>query len=352
MSNTIFFLFTFVVIGVQSTYCQNVVHHSKIIGPLEGGFNDINQGVAANLLSMNIDQDNSNQISLAFITTYFQGGIHAAGGYAYELEGFSTWNLDLQTNIDQQINLGEGTPNTGELIHDSTSVYINQNQLILENAHTPSYSLNFNGQPDPLGHFYHQAALDRAIESHNQRLIGGSIVNVLSDGGRAAQVWHESGLWESATGKLLFRNQTQQENIIELLQDRRFVSVETGFSPDDQFFYVREFNQVYFNSGTETHTTSVELINTETFEQYPADKDVAFTHDGRFYATAVDGFPSLVSTSNGKVRQRYNIDGKIMTATVVSPDDQTVYIATHTNEIYVFPSQLPTSHADGWELYE
>lgn len=100
------------------------------------------------------------------------------------------------------------------------------------------------------------------------------------------------------------------------------------------------------------------MINTETLTEWDVDADVAFTSDSSFFVTLRDGYPSLVSVNSNRVLQRYDIGDTYMLAATFSNDDQTLYIATVKHNptadgtVYVFPSQLPTSSAECWEVYE
>ena len=92
----------------------------------------------------------------------------------------------------------------------------------------------------------------------------------------------------------------------------------------------------------------VYLINTQTFEQYEAACDVAFTSDSRYFVTERNGLPTLVDANTNENLLQYD-PGVRMTAATFSPDNQTLYIAGSDNIVYVFDSNLPT-RADNWML--
>lgn len=363
------------VIGITSNvliYSQETIKPVQIMGSFESGYTprELSNYIpdeTQHIHLLKFKQDNPDVLIAVFVfTKYFS----SFNGSLYTFLSSKTWEFDLQseitqlisednevTNIEETATLPNGESDrifrkpplqslsAGELIVDSTSVFIDGKQLMLENAFVPTYHYSLLGS--------RKIFLERAAASQTKNLIGGAL-KVEFLGGRQSGGYHKIALWNQLSGNMIFQATMDHEGPLD------FDCLKIGFSMNEQFFYLREINQFYSKPSVQVGqyntenilTTGILMVNTETFEEFPADKDVAFTNDGRFYVTAVDGVPSLVSTTHGKARQQYNIDGKIMTAAAVSPDDQHIYIATHTDEIYVFPSQLPTSHVEEWEVYE
>lgn len=342
MKSTIYLIIF--IIGINNIgVSQEVVKNTKILGPLESGYPTNYKGIPEAYSTkpsvgvMYFDIETPDRLNAIFIMAYIDGGQFRADRL---IDSFRKWEINVQSELPQLKEEKDGSPTIGELEFNQSNVIIDQNTLELENA-----VINNTFEDGFL--YSYNVFIDRVIVSNNNEFIGGTLKNKLNDGDRCYQDWNEIALWNRSNGSLLFQT-THFDTYFQTRCFGTFETISVGFSPDDQFFYFRELNQQY----STYFLNNVHIINTDTYEVLAGEQDIAFTHDGRFYVTADDTIPSLVSTSHGKVRQQYDIDGKIMTATAISPDDQTIYIATHTDEIYVFPSQLPTSNAECWEVYE
>jgi len=93
------------------------------------------------------------------------------------------------------------------------------------------------------------------------------------------------------------------------------------------------------------------LIDIETFTFLPANRDVAFTSDEKYYVTERDGMPSLVDMETHDVLLRYD-PGSTMTACCFSPDDARLYIACEDLKVYEFPSHVPDTAVENWAVFE
>lgn len=152
-------------------------------------------------------------------------------------------------------------------------------------------------------------------------------------------------LWDSINGENIYQ---QQSTFVAT----RIISFSVEATKNEQYVYMRDMTQLLKTDEYNYLTPSVTLVDTETLEQIPADKDVAFTSNYQHYVTAVNNTPTLINTNTQEAIQHYDIDGKIMTAATFSPDYQKLYVATLSDDIYVFPSQLPTSNIDNWDKYQ
>jgi len=85
----------------------------------------------------------------------------------------------------------------------------------------------------------------------------------------------------------------------------------------------------------------------ENLEFLPANRDVAFTSDSRYYVTELDGLPSLVDANTRETIHRYD-PGHTMTSCAFSEDEQKLYIACEDLQIYEFDSGLPQTAVSKW----
>jgi hypothetical protein len=93
------------------------------------------------------------------------------------------------------------------------------------------------------------------------------------------------------------------------------------------------------------------LIDVETFTFLPANRDVTFTSDEKYYVTERDGLPSLVDVETHDVLLRYD-PGSTMTACGFSPDDARLYIACEDLKVYEFSSHVPDTAVENWAVFE
>lgn len=286
----------------------------------------------------------------------------------YDIVKWSKHSLDLSTNeiIDSKTEsvqssiYPDGNQSTlFDMVHDVTSVIIEDERIVLQHAYTPRTIV-----PIHIGHEYVlRSGLERVAISPEKKWIGGMVrySNYQIDI-RLYQVSFPA-LWDPS-GKVVY-----PDPIVDFENYRAFNSFkaasEVKFSPDGNFFIARGIGNLLIietPNGPEAERTiplsSAFMINTETLTKWDVDADVSFTSDSRYFVTLRNGYPSLVSANSNRVLQRYDIGNTYMLAATFSNDDQTLYIATvkHNptadSRVYIFPSQLPTSHADAWELYE
>ena len=241
----------------------------------------------------------------------------------------SLQKFTILVNEDQGGNIPSfqyGDPNHIQMAKESL------NGVQLENVYT--------GESFP---YYEGVALFLPLLSYNKKYIGGFVWNA----GNIA-VLKSIGIWNANNGKII-----AYSPVVFRISDESPGEIEIRFSPSDRFLIARYAeNHEATDHITERHYEHLcYLLNTNTFELWPAHGDVAFTSDERWLVTGRDGMPTLVDAETGADLQRYDIGEKnIMTAACFSPDDRQLYIAGIDRKIYVFDSHLP-SHAAGWEVY-
>ena len=316
------------------------------------------------LFIMNINPLNNNWLDFGFhqFSLGFQDNIHDIVMWSKRTMDVSTGEI-IESKTESVQNSLHPKGNQSILfdtVHDASSIIMADEGIVLENAYTQNTLIE--KFPDP--HILN-SALERAVVSPNQQWIGGMIRYSNYTVDVRLYIVSFPALWDSS-GKVVFPNPFINRNP-GLESYRAFnafpTASEVKFSPDSQFFIARglgNFNSIDTPNGPEAERTiplpNAFMINTETLTEWDVDVDVAFTSDSRFFVTVRDGFPSLVSVNSNHVLQRYDIDDNLMLAATFSNDDQTLYIAAveysaaAEGTVYVFPSQLPTSHVQEWEL--
>lgn len=259
---------------------------------------------------------------------------------------------------DQQSYIGhEREPiQSSNIIFDTTSIVLNQKQVVLENSKFPRVTEG--------SYYTEQYGISSACLGEKNNLIGGAIY--LEQGGWG-EVYYGSFIpmiWNSITGENLFEG--------DLVYQRSMLNYSIGcyFSPTNKFLVVRGvrfsgkyplepfLSEIYPYSKPGKLYIDVIIIDLNSKFKEPSTweqiwqfyKDAAFTSDDRFLVTEWQGVPTLFSTYNLNVPLRRYETPAYMTACTFSPDEQKVYIACEDQKIYVFDANLPSAAA-GWEVY-
>ncbi|MBN2328574.1 MAG: hypothetical protein JXR73_15635 [Candidatus Omnitrophica bacterium] len=241
---------------------------------------------------------------------------------------------------------GEGNPFFGNLIHDASSVIIDGQTIILEDSYYYHEPFTLPGDPeDDLHTFGKDVYLDKAILSENKKWRGGIVQwSEISSYYHKHEFAHPIIIWNAEDGATIFHeipeeyfyltNRARVEGSVLYTFDLRFLR-------NDRYFFSR-------NAGPEIPEAL--MLDMETFEFIPVNRDIALTSDESYYVTERDGLPSLMDANTHEILMRYD-PGSTMTACCFSPDDRTLYIACEDLQIYAFDSSLPTTSLD-WKLHE
>ncbi len=256
-----------------------------------------------------------------------------------------------------------------DMVHDVSSVTVDGDTIFLEDAYSvipPSKEYPFITRK-----------LEQAGISPNREWIGGLVSRLYTTdspagGGHPVRI---PTLWDGE-GNLVYQVKypvPRYEPIRHIFNTPSNIQ----FSPDNRFFIARGL-EGYFSVATPNAYESVAtipypgsfMLDTETLLVWETERDVAFTSDSRFFVTERDSVPTLVNAYQNRGIHVYDIgevvlnksdwkNGEIigvpstrknmMLAATFSHDDQWLYIAGIDQKVYVFPSQLPTSHVEGWE---
>jgi hypothetical protein len=124
------------------------------------------------------------------------------------------------------------------------------------------------------------------------------------------------------------------------------------FSQNEKFLIFNIFSEgVKIADGRFVAITNSYLMDVETFKFLPANRDVEFTSDEKYYVTERNGLPSLVDVETHDLLLRYD-PGSTMTACCFSPDDAKLYIACEDLKVYEFPSHVPNTAVEDWAVFE
>jgi len=173
------------------------------------------------------------------------------------------------------------------------------------------------------------------IISPDKKKVGGVIFYVVYryDGHFVHHFYfNQPRLWDAAEGYVLFKTEYAEDLL-------KACVIETRFSPDSRYFYVRY-----------PKTFNIDLIETATLTTIPAQGDVAYNSDVHYMVTGRNGLPTLVDLTTMEEIHKYEIAGA-MTACAFSPDDKELYIVDANRTLYIFDSKLPTLVVD-WEIFE
>ncbi|MFB3787841.1 MAG: hypothetical protein ACE15F_15890 [bacterium] len=255
------------------------------------------------------------QILSVYLPFYYEEMAYAAVDHVFQVD----WNLtDHSYKLLKPDTLPVGD-HPLEINRESNSIRLNEHEL----------SLEINPGAYPI----------LAILSPDKTCIGG----VLKQDGDFFTYADIPVLWSASTGRFI-HNSTQSYSYGH--------ASENQFSRDGRYFYSRGNRNHSFGKPLSSHEyrmiLDVWMIDTQTREPIDASADVAFTSDLRYFLTERGKVPTLVDAETHQSIQRYDLGGLRMTAAVFSDDNQYLYIAGEDNNIYVFPSQLPSAVSD-WE---
>lgn len=202
------------------------------------------------------------------------------------------------------------------------------------------------------------------IESPNHKWIVGLVDGVHEDDTSSAPCpdyyWHRIQLWNAETRQTIMQGVSPyadlsmgvnvKTNYYFQPAQRMYTSVKKAFfSSDNRFCMLECLNDP--NQTGKYSPTVIHLIDTENRRFLPANRDVAFSSDCRYYLTERRGKPSLIDANTHKTVARYET-GSTMSSCSFSSDDQKVYIACEDLQIYEFDSHIPGTAVEDWELYE
>jgi hypothetical protein len=162
--------------------------------------------------------------------------------------------------------------------------------------------------------------------------------------------WYRLQLWDAETGQSLVKGISP---FVDLaygldLKNNYFLTptfkylylplIRTSFSPDGRYFAASFFNGMDKIGDYRIMHTAAHLIDGKEKKFLPANRDVSFTSDSRYYVTERDGLPSLVDAETQDVIVRYD-PGSVMTACCLSLDEKKIYIACEDLQVYEFESK-------------
>ncbi len=329
------------------SFSQNIVPADLNLQLNRNDFLQINFPLMTNAGIYNIEPfTNGESVTLTFYGMisdssggqYFSIGIYEEQTVSLHIKSRGISTIDYHS-LNRPLDLISPT-----LIHDASSILNDNKQIQLSNA-----VYQFQDMFCEFRLYNKWCTIKRDLRtfvlSPSKKYIVGYLGNTVSSGNARSSFstfWYTAGIWDSQTGNNLF------------LEDPAYASIDRGepmsfafdiaFSPSNRFVIFRQAK------GYLSLPYSV-LVDTKTFQEWQADKDVAFTSDSRFFVTERGGAPTLVDAQHNRNLQTYDVGESIMHAATFSEDGETLYIATGDDKIYVFPSQLPTSHVEGWESY-
>jgi hypothetical protein len=207
-------------------------------------------------------------------------------------------------------------------------------------------------------------AVQYTIESPNHRWIAGLVDGVHEDPTSTAPLpdyyWHRIQLWDVETGQTIMQGVSPyadlsmgvnvKTNYYFQPAKRIYTSVKKAFFSSDNRFCMMECLNDPNHTGKYSPTV-IHLIDVENRRFLPANRDVAFSSDCRYYVTERRGKPSLIDANTHKTVARYET-GSTMSSCCFSPEDRKVYIACEDLQIYEFDSHIPETAIVDWELYE
>jgi len=265
-----------------------------------------------------------------------------------------------------------GPPYSGSLIREASFVVIDDMKFELEDSfiygdsvHDVEWDVGYDDQKQ----------ITCAELSHNKKWIGGVTSyhhnNIMSGGYYPDYHWYNINIWDSIDGKLLFEGVSPH---IELFYGRHTPNkyyfyfapaIKSYFTSDSRYYIAVLHDKVYDDrsrrndpkiSGDDNGTfwvsgTVAHFFDIQTLTFLPANRDVEFTSDEKYYVTERDGLPSLVDAETHYVLLRYD-PGSTMTACGFSPDDARLYIACEDLKVYEFSSHVPDTAVVDWAVFE
>jgi hypothetical protein len=282
----------------------------------------------------------------------------------------SKWDLSkMQSNGVEELpkmksyhGLGFDPVQTSNVVYDASSVIINEEKLILENAG------QFFMKDNETYSWERKYGLSSACFGEECHLIGGAVYFEEGEFMYFGFGSYQPMIWDKTTGKNLFSSDfVRQARVCNF-------SIDCRFSPRNNFFVVRGIRssaQPLSNSQGRMHEgdrfpysaewnlfPDVSIIAFNNQFDNPAAwtqiekfyKDAAFTADDRYLITEWQGVPTLFNTNRLSEPVCQYKTPSFMTACTLSPDEQKVYIACEDHKVYVFETNIPST-ATGWELY-
>ncbi len=234
------------------------------------------------------------------------------------------------------------SPKISNISHAKDSAIVNDTEIPLENSYSLQYKQFIDGETVGVEYHIERLAIQKKNQSNN--LIGGLVkwTTSSSDLHYITQVY-TANLW-NLKGKHIWSDKIRYANIVPGITELRFMHNEKFLT-----FNMSGEERIVDNNWFLIPFSY--LIEVETFEFLPANRDVAFSSDEKYYVTERDGLPSLVDAETHDVLLRYD-PGMIMTACGFSPDDARLYIACEDLKVYEFSSHVPDTAVEDWAVFE